>query len=174
MIISYRWYLVWCYKHTGKVLYWGWVMHICVGKLTSIGSWMAPSHYRNLCWNIVNLIFRIKFSLLIENVGCRMVPILSPPQFVNPLIITFRSSHLLEWYIHKCPCGMIIFKARQPSKRYINKSLTDLYAHSLVMCVCILCLSCSASCITSCWASCKACFCISMIAKLEIMQIMFV
>ena len=40
--------------------HWGRVTHICVGNLTIIGwdmwlvAWMAPSHYLNQCWNIVN------------------------------------------------------------------------------------------------------------------------
>ena len=44
----------------------GWVMHICVGTSTIIGSdnglspWTAPSHYLNQCWNIVNYRLRNK------------------------------------------------------------------------------------------------------------------
>ena len=69
------------YLKTSKALYlrtrkesniglthWGRVTHICVIKLTIIGSdngliaWSAPSHYQNQCWNIVDLNLRNKLQ----------------------------------------------------------------------------------------------------------------
>ena len=78
--------------------------HICVSKLTIIGSynglselsWSVPSHYLNQWWNIVNLTLWNKFpwNLIrnsnifiqenaIENVVWRMAVILCRPQCVN-------------------------------------------------------------------------------------------
>ena len=48
-----------------SVTHWGRVhMHICICKLTIIGSdnGLAPSHYLNQCWNIVNWTLRNKIS----------------------------------------------------------------------------------------------------------------
>ena len=50
-----------------KLTRWGRVTHICVGKLTIIGSdnGLSPgrySHYLNQCWNIVNWTLRNKFQ----------------------------------------------------------------------------------------------------------------
>ena len=38
------------------LIHWGRVKHICLSKLTVIGSdnGLAPSHHLNQCWNIVN------------------------------------------------------------------------------------------------------------------------
>ena len=95
----------WCEFHLPAYLltHWGRVTHICVGKLTSIGSdnglssgRPAPSHYLNQCWNIVNLNLRNKlqwnprrnsFIFILENafenVVCEMASIWSRPQWVN-------------------------------------------------------------------------------------------
>ena len=50
-----------CISRANELTLWGRVTHICVGKLTNIGSdnglspaWSAPSHYLNQCCNIVN------------------------------------------------------------------------------------------------------------------------
>ena len=79
--------------------HWGQVTHICISKLTIIGSdngMMAPSHYLKQRWNIVNLnlankvkwIFNWIWYIFIqenafENVACEMAAILSWPQCVN-------------------------------------------------------------------------------------------
>ena len=49
--------------------HWGRVPHICVSKLTIIGSdtglspaWLTPSHYLNQCWNSVNSDLRNKLQ----------------------------------------------------------------------------------------------------------------
>ena len=85
--------------------HWGRVMHICIGKLTIIGSdnglsvtWMAPSHYLNQGWNIVNWTLgnKLKCSLkrnskffieenTFENVVCEMLSISFRPQCVYSL-----------------------------------------------------------------------------------------
>ena len=83
--------------------HWGRVTHICISKITIIGSdnglspWTAPSHYLNQCWNIVNwtlgnkLQWNLNRNLYIfiqenplENVVWKMAAILSRPQCVNP------------------------------------------------------------------------------------------
>ena len=80
--------------------HWGRVTHICVGKLTIIGSdngWSAPSHYLNQCWNIVNSNLRNKLQWnprqnsfifiqenAFENVVCNRASIQSRSQWVNP------------------------------------------------------------------------------------------
>ena len=90
-----------CTKH--DLTHWGRVTHICVGKLTIIGSdndlspsQAAPSHYLNQCWNIVNLTlgnklqwnFNRNWNILIpenafEYIVCEMASILSRPQCVK-------------------------------------------------------------------------------------------
>ena len=80
--------------------HWGWATHICVCKLTIIGSdngrrqaWTAQSHFLNQCWNIVDLNLRNKLQWNLkrnsyisiqensfENVVCEMAVILSRPQ----------------------------------------------------------------------------------------------
>ena len=50
--------LKWSSMHQRIVLtHWGRVTHICISKLTIIGTvhiWTAPSHYLNQCWNIID------------------------------------------------------------------------------------------------------------------------
>ena len=61
-------YVPWTVKdrtHGPALTQWGRVTHICVSKLTTIGSdnaWSAPSHYLKQCWNIVKLNLRNKFQ----------------------------------------------------------------------------------------------------------------
>ena len=91
--------------------HWGRVTHICVGKLTIIGSalvaWTAPSHYLNQCSNIVDWTLRNKLQWNLcrnsnifiqentfESVVCEVASILSRPQCVKPLeleLSRFRS-----------------------------------------------------------------------------------
>ena len=84
-----------------ELTHWGRVTHICVGKLTIIGSdngvaWTAPSHYLNQCWIIVNWTLRNKLQWNLnrnshifiqenafESVVCETAAILSQPQCVN-------------------------------------------------------------------------------------------
>ena len=82
--------------------HWGRVTHICVSKLTIIGSDndLSPgrrsSHYLNQCWNIVNWTLRNKLQWnlsrnsniffqknALENVVCVIASISSRPQWVN-------------------------------------------------------------------------------------------
>ena len=82
--------------------HWGQVTHICIGKLTIIGSdnslsrWMAPSHYLNQCWNFVNWTLENKLQWnfnrnsnifiqenTFENVVWKMAAILSRLQCVK-------------------------------------------------------------------------------------------
>ena len=76
--------------------HWGRVTHICVSKLIINGSWTAPSHDLNQCWNTVNWIRRNKLQWKfnrnsnifiqgngIQNIVCEMASILSWPQCVN-------------------------------------------------------------------------------------------
>ena len=73
--------------------HWGRVMHICVSKLTLIGSdnaWSVPTHYLNQWWNIANWTRRNKLQWNLnpnayifihenafENVVCKMAGIWS-------------------------------------------------------------------------------------------------
>ena len=70
--------------------HWGWVTHICVGKLANIGS----DNYLNQCWNIVNWPLRNKLQWIFnrnsyifieenmfENVVCEMLFISSRPHW---------------------------------------------------------------------------------------------
>ena len=77
--------------------HWGRVTHICVSKLTIIGSdngLSPPSHYRNQCWNIVSSNLRNglqwnprrnSFIFILENafenVVCDMASVWSRPQW---------------------------------------------------------------------------------------------
>ena len=79
--------------------HWGRVTHICVGNLTIIDffvAWLAPSHYLNQCWNIVNwtntnklqLNFNQNYNIFIqenafESFIWKTAAILSRPQCVN-------------------------------------------------------------------------------------------
>ena len=110
--------------------HWGWVTHICVGKLTIIGSdnglslercqavaWTVPSHYLNQCWNIVNWTlgnkpqwnFNQNSNILIEentfeNVVCEMLFISSQSQCVNKR--DTRSTTC--WYFYHFPVSLPI------------------------------------------------------------------
>ena len=56
-------------KSNNTLTRWGGVMHICISKLTIIGSdngLLAPSHYLNQCWNIVNSNLRNKLQLKLQ------------------------------------------------------------------------------------------------------------
>ena len=89
--------------------HWDRVTHICVCKLTIIGSdnslssWTAPSHYQNQCWIIVNWTltkelqwnFNRNSNILIqenafESVVCEVASILSRPQCVNARQETYQ------------------------------------------------------------------------------------
>ena len=82
--------------------HWGRVTHICVSKLTIIGSdnGLSPSHYQNQCWNIINWTLRNKLQWnfsrksnifihknALENVVCVIASILSRLQWVNRLMM---------------------------------------------------------------------------------------
>ena len=67
---------------------------------TSAGHWLAPNHYLNQCWNIVNWTLRNKLQWkfnwntnifihenTIESVVCEMAAILSRPQCVKSLTL---------------------------------------------------------------------------------------
>ena len=88
-----------------ELTYWGWVMHICVPKLTIIGldNGLSPGrrYYWNQCWNIANWTLRDKLQWnfirnseifiqenVLENVVCEMASILSRPQCFkrNPVL----------------------------------------------------------------------------------------
>ena len=90
-----------CLGHN-VLTHWGRVTHICVGKLTIIGSdyGLSPetalSHYLNQCWNIVNWILGNKLHRnfnrnsnisihenALEDVVCELASILSQPQCVK-------------------------------------------------------------------------------------------
>ena len=86
-----------------SLTHWGPVTHICVSKLTSIGSdnewlvaWPVPSHYLNQCLHIVNWTLGIKLQWnfsrnsnifihenAFESIVCEMATILSWPQCVK-------------------------------------------------------------------------------------------
>ena len=73
-----------CILHRDKCLYilahWGWVRHICVGKLTIIVNWTVGNKFQwNLNWNLYIFIH----ENALENVVCKMVSILSRPQCAN-------------------------------------------------------------------------------------------
>ena len=85
---------------TGQLSHWGWVVHICVGNLTIIGSdsglALTRRRYLNKCWNIVNVTLRNKLQgnfnrnsnsfiqeNVVERIVCEMAAILSRPQCAN-------------------------------------------------------------------------------------------
>ena len=90
-----------CNRST-PLIHWGRLMHICISKVTIIGSdnvlgaWSAPSHYLNQCWDIFHWTHENKFQwnfnqnsyIFIqenpfENIVCKMAAILSRPQCVK-------------------------------------------------------------------------------------------
>ena len=98
--------------------HWGRVTHICVVDLGHhwFRYWLvacsAPSHYLNLCWNIVYWTFRHKLQwnfnrnsiifiqeIAFANVFCKMASILSGPQWVKD-----DGSQYFEWRYceHRC------------------------------------------------------------------------
>ena len=88
------WHIRWCQC---QWTHWGWVTHICVSILTTIGSdnGLVPSHYLNQCRDIVNWALRNKlqsnpnrnsYLFIQENAFehvWKMAAILSPPQCVK-------------------------------------------------------------------------------------------
>ena len=103
--IGINWnYFPWFY-----LTHWGRVTHICIGKLTIIGS----SHYLNQCWDIVNSNLRNKLQwnlkrnsrvffqeIAFENVVYEMASILSRPQCANllPTINTNGTKQSLTYF----------------------------------------------------------------------------
>ena len=95
---DYDWYSVCSWSDACNIMltHCGWVTHLCVSKLTIIGSDQATSHYLNQWWNIVNwnLTNKPQWNLnrnsyifiqenAFENVICEMTAILSQPQCVK-------------------------------------------------------------------------------------------
>ena len=104
------------------LIHWSQVTLTCVGKLTIFGSdnGLAPSHYINQCWNIIDWTLRNKCHWnfnwnsnifiqenALENVVCEMLSILSWPQCVKSLLSTF----LQAFWRCRFPDGLS--KARQ-------------------------------------------------------------
>ena len=100
MVITVKWWLLHIVILAALLTHWRQVTHICISRLTIIGSdnGLSPSHYLNQCWNIVNLTPRNKLQWNIdwnsyisiqengfEMVVCVMAAILSWPQCVNSL-----------------------------------------------------------------------------------------
>ena len=110
---SDNWYLIfhWLWvpfsNNASALTHWGRATHICVGKLTIIGSdnglspWPVPSDYLNQCWNIVHWTIGNKFQCNVnrnwyifikenpfENVVWKMSAILSRPQCVKTFHFT--------------------------------------------------------------------------------------
>ena len=100
--------------NTVVLTHWGRVTHICVSKLTIIGSdnGLSPGrhhHYLNQCWNIVNsnLTNKLQWNLKrnscifihengFENVVCEMASILSrPPCVTNATIRAYMWNRIL-------------------------------------------------------------------------------
>ena len=111
--------------------HWGRVTHICVSKLTIIGSdngfvaWPAPSHYLNQCWIIVNWTLRNKLQWNLnrnsnifiqenafESVVCETAAILSRPQCVklNKLLNRRHKS--------SCEAAVMCYAERQQTMVY--------------------------------------------------------
>ena len=81
--------------------HWGRVTHMCLGNLTIIGSdnGLAPNHYLNQCWNIVNRTYRNKlkwhfdrnwYIFILENgsrfLGLSMFGIAASGNLLTPLM----------------------------------------------------------------------------------------
>ena len=95
------------------LMHWGRVTHICVSKLTIIGSdnGLLLSHYLNQCWNVVNSNLRNKLQWNLkrnscifiqenafQNVVCEMASILCRPQCVNAFgTITFSVPQMIKY-----------------------------------------------------------------------------
>ena len=111
-------YVPWTVKdrtHGPALNHWGRVTHICVSKLTIIGSYNGlspPSHYLKQCWNIVKLDLGNKFQWNLkrnwyifieanafENVVWKMVAILSRPQCVKKWLC--YSGHRVALVVHR-------------------------------------------------------------------------
>ena len=117
-------------KNLGEtcLTHWGRVMHICVRKLTTIGSdngfvpWTEPSHYLNQCWYIVNWTLRNMIQLnfsrnqnifiqekALQNDICEMASILSRPQCVKPVVSTVPTDSLASSGV-RTSAGMVMIK----------------------------------------------------------------
>ena len=133
--------------------HWSRVMHICISKLTILGSdnGLAPSHYLNQGWNIVNWILRSKpqwnlnrnsyISIqenVFENVIWKVAAILWH-QCVN---VNFRvvsyitTSHFVVWLVLVITCD--IFWYADPNlpetHRSYDKGNTRLRQHASLKC----------------------------------------
>ena len=123
------WWLIWVFSATPPQLsnpsdlpcYRGQVTHICVSKLTILGSNTGlspgrPSHYLNQWWNIVNWTLENKFQWNVnrnayifiqenapENVVWKMAAILSRPQYVN--MVKFSPKYPQQ-ALHSSPMGV--------------------------------------------------------------------
>ena len=87
------------FTRVNELTHWGWVTHICVSTTCQHcfrwwpAAWLAPSHYLNQYWNVVNWTLRNKLQwnlnqnsyLFIQgnafkNIGRKLAAILSRPQ----------------------------------------------------------------------------------------------
>ena len=75
--------------HILWLTYWGQVMHICISKLTIIGSdnGLSPGQWQALIWTNAGILFIKSYIFMqenvFENVVCKMPTILSQPQCVD-------------------------------------------------------------------------------------------
>ena len=88
-----------CCWEMSWLTHWGWVRHICVSKLTIIGSGngMLPGWHQVIIWTNAGILFigdKIQWHFnwnqcisihenAFENVACQMAPISSQPLWVN-------------------------------------------------------------------------------------------
>ena len=95
-------------------------------------AWLTPSHYLDQCWSIVNLTRRNKLHWNVnrnsyifiqenafENVVCKMVVILSRPQYVNRGYMS--ETHVNRWQIYA------VYFCRQPTKIPPEVMLAQMY-----------------------------------------------
>ena len=55
IVLGYRIVIFWSFNWfcmLAVLSHWGWVTHLCVDALVSIGADIATSHYHNHCWDI--------------------------------------------------------------------------------------------------------------------------
>ena len=135
--------------------HWGWVTHICVSKLTFIGSdnGLSPGRRQAIIWtnatNIIKLNLRNKLQWNLkrnsyifiqenafENVVCEMAAILSRPQCVNKISLKW-----LHWNVFlKVPLMMKQhqFSLQVMAWRWLgNKSLPAIMLAQISMLCCL-------------------------------------
>ena len=123
-----------CMANMKPSTHWGWVTHICISKLVTIGSdnCLSPDQHQAIIWTNAGILLigplRTNFSEIFENVIRKMAAILSRPQYVNQNLFSVQ---VLVLNIAECQTENEVFaKLKMTCNTVISEHDIKLYFHS--------------------------------------------